>query len=59
MSCPYLRKDVIYVCNSSGEPVIPGVKRIKSSCKCGGYVKCPDYQAGLRYSGMFGFSIAS
>jgi hypothetical protein len=52
-------KDVIYMCDPDGEPVVPGVKRLRDYCKCGRYTGCPDYQACVRAGGYLGLGLAS
>jgi len=59
VNCPYLMKDVIYMCDPDGEPVVPGVKRLRDYCKCGRYTGCPDYQACVRAGGYLGLGLAS
>ena len=52
MNCPYLVKDVIYVCGSAKDEAIPGARKLKESCKCGRHIMCPEYVArtSMRYA---------
>ncbi len=53
MKCPYLTKDVIYVCDSGRSPDVLETTRLRKYCKYARFHSCPVYVARRRNVGFY------
>lgn len=58
MNCPYLLKDVIYVCGSERDDSLPGVSRLREYCR-GRFAKCPGYMRRTSVNSALAMPLAS